>query len=99
MRMSRTLSGATPHATPAVTPDALRSPIRASELRPYEYILAGGLGLALALAIFWLFLFEVSSAGIMLEYIFKFLPAMTDGGFASISDGNTIGDPRPRLLT
>jgi hypothetical protein len=77
----------------------MRAPVAASPLRPYEYILAASFALAIALAIFWLFLVEISSAAIMLEYIFKFLPAMTDGGLASIFDGNTIGDPRPRLLT
>jgi hypothetical protein len=50
-------------------------------------------------AIVWLFLVQVSSTGTFLEYVFKFVPAMTDGGLASIFDGNTIGDPRPRLLT
>jgi len=35
----------------------------------------------------------------MLEYVFKFLPAMTDGWLAAIFDGNTIGHPRPGLLT
>jgi hypothetical protein len=77
----------------------MRAPLATSPLRPYEYILAASFALVIALAIFWLFLFEISSAAIMLEYIFKFLPAMTDGGLASIFDGNTIGDPRPRLLT
>jgi hypothetical protein len=68
-------------------------------LSRFERILASIFAVALTVAIFWLFIFQVSSAGIMLEYVFKFLPAMTDGGPASIFDGNTIGDPRPRLLT
>jgi hypothetical protein len=90
---------AAPPSSAAVKPDGLRAPVEASPLRPYEYILAGSFALAIVVAIVGLFLFQVSSAGIMLEYIFKFLPAMTDGGLASLFDGNTIGDPRPRLLT
>jgi hypothetical protein len=64
-----------------------------------ERITAGCLAAVIAGAIVWLFLLQVSSTGTFLEYVFKFVPAMTDGGPASIFDGNAIGDPRPRLLT
>jgi hypothetical protein len=68
-------------------------------LQPFERSLAGGLAAVLAVTILWLFLLQVSSTRTMLEYVFKFLPAMTDGWLAAIFDGNTIGHPRPRLLT
>jgi hypothetical protein len=53
----------------------------------------------LAAVISWFFIIHVSSAATLGEYVFKFLPVMTDGGIASIFDGNAMGDPRPRLLT
>jgi hypothetical protein len=68
-------------------------------LQPFERSLASSLAAVLAVTILWLFLLQVSSIRTMLEYVFKFLPAMTDGWLAAIFDGNTIGHPRPRLLT
>jgi hypothetical protein len=68
-------------------------------LHLWERVTASCFAAVLAVAILWLFLLQVSSTGTFLEYVFKFVPAMTDGGLASIFDGNTIGDPRPRLLT
>src|SRR5262249_6860301 len=86
---------------PALFPEpaAGTRPTVTPALRPSERIIAGGLGAVLAAAIAWLFLLHVSSTGTMLEYVIKFVPAMTDGGLTSIFDGNMVGDPRPRLLT
>jgi hypothetical protein len=35
----------------------------------------------------------------MAEYIFKFLPAFTDGGLKAVFDGFLLGDPRVRILS
>jgi hypothetical protein len=80
---------------PVIRPPSTVNP----PLHPFERIIVGCIVAVLAVAICWLFLLQISSAGTMLEYVFKFLPAMTDGGLASTFDGNAIGDPRPRLLT
>src|SRR6266511_1269999 len=72
---------------------------RSAPLHLLERVTAGCLAAVIAAAIVWLFLLQVSSTGTFLEYVFKFVPGMTDGGLASIFDGNAIGDPRPRLLT
>jgi hypothetical protein len=68
-------------------------------LARWERSVAVALAALLATAIVFLFLFRVHSSGTMSEYAFKFLPVITDGGLAAIFDGNSIGDPRPRLLT
>ena len=68
-------------------------------LEAWERSTALRIGLLLAALICWLFIIHVASIGTMSEYLFKFLPVMTDGGISSIFDGNGIGDPRPRFLT
>jgi hypothetical protein len=65
---------------------------------PRERVIFVGLSALLAMATLWLFVFQVSSTGTMSEYVFKFLPFMTDHAWISIFDGNAIGDPRPRVL-
>jgi hypothetical protein len=64
-----------------------------------ELICAVILVSALAIAIVWCFLLHVSLSATMLEYVFKFLPGLTDGGLAATLDFNALGDPRPRPLT
>jgi len=68
-------------------------------LANWERVVAFILASLLASAILVLFFFFVDSSGIMGEYVFKFLPPITDGGFLAIFDFNAIGDPRPRVLT
>ena len=63
-----------------------------------ERAIFAGLSTLLAAAVFWLFFVHVSACGTMSEYVFKFLPFMTDQGWISIFDGNAVGDPRPRVL-
>jgi hypothetical protein len=49
-------------------------------------------------AVMWLFILQPTYHSTMVEYLFKFLPALTDDGLPAIFDGNGIGDPRSRLL-
>src|SRR4051794_10552882 len=74
----------------------------ANEIAPLsraEVVCASILGAVLAMAVIWFFLLHVSLSGTMLEYIFKFVPGLTDGGIAASFDFNALGDPRPRPLT
>jgi hypothetical protein len=73
--------------------------ISSAPLHQFERVTASCFAAVIVVAILWLFLLQVSSTGTFLEYVFKFVPAMTDGGLTSIFDGNMVGDPRPRLLT
>ena len=65
----------------------------------WEMWLAFAASAILLAAVVWHFLLNVTYAATMIEYVFKFLPALTDGGWASIFDFNGMGDPRPRLAT
>jgi hypothetical protein len=69
-----------------------------AEISTRERAIFTGLSSLLAAAVFWLFFVHVSATGTMSEYVFKFLPFMTDQGWISIFDGNAVGDPRPRVL-
>lgn len=63
-----------------------------------EHRIFTALATLLTAAVTWLFILHVWSSGTMSEYVFKFLPYMTDQGWRSIFDGNAIGDPRPRVV-
>jgi hypothetical protein len=64
----------------------------------WERWLALVLGLALLGAVAWQFLFQVTYAATMIEYHFKYLPCLLDGGLGAVWDFNGLGDPRPRLV-
>jgi hypothetical protein len=49
-------------------------------------------------AVMWLFILQPTYHSTMVEYVYKFLPAMTDDGLSAVFDGNGVGDPRSRLL-
>src|SRR5260370_30179705 len=51
-----------------------------------ELICAAILASALAMAVVWCFLLHVSLSATMLEYVFKFLPGLTDGGASATLD-------------
>src|SRR5262245_35359764 len=57
------------------------------------------LSLGLVFLIFQLFLLQPTYSATMVEYVIKFLPALTDTGFYGIFDFNGMGDPRPRVIS
>jgi hypothetical protein len=64
-----------------------------------ELVCAAILATALISATVWFFLLHVSLSATMLEYVYKFVPGLTDGGLPATFDFNALGDPRPRPLT
>jgi hypothetical protein len=52
----------------------------------------------LSATVLWLFIAQPTYHSTMIEYVYKFLPALTDHGIAAVFDGNGMGDPRSRLF-